>query len=56
MNFHIITLFPKAFDSYINESIVARAVKDKKIKPKLNIFEILRRKRKEEKEGEGKDE
>lgn len=35
MNFHIITLFPKAFDSYINESIVARAVKDKKIKIKF---------------------
>ncbi len=35
MNFHIITLFPNAFDSYINESIVARAVKDKKIKIKF---------------------
>ena len=32
MNFHIITLFPKAFDSYLNESIIARAIKDKKIK------------------------
>lgn len=31
MTFHIITLFPKAFDSYINESIIARAIKDKKI-------------------------
>jgi tRNA (guanine37-N1)-methyltransferase len=32
MNFHIITLFPSAFDSYLNESIIARAIKDKKIK------------------------
>lgn len=32
MNFHIITLFPGAFDSYLNESIVARAIEDKKIK------------------------
>lgn len=32
MNFHIITLFPKSFDSYINESILGRAIKDKKIK------------------------
>lgn len=32
MNYHIITLFPTAFDSYINESIIARAIEDKKIK------------------------
>lgn len=32
MHFHIITLFPKAFDSYINGSILGRAVKNKKIK------------------------
>lgn len=32
MNFHIVTLFPVAFDSYLNESIIARAIKDKKIK------------------------
>lgn len=32
MNFHIITLFPGIFDSYINESILARAQKKKKIK------------------------
>ncbi len=32
MNYHIVTLFPNAFDSYLNESIVARAIKDKKIK------------------------
>src|SRR3989344_5379457 len=32
MNFHIITLFPTTFDSYLNESIIARAIEDKKIK------------------------
>jgi tRNA (guanine37-N1)-methyltransferase len=32
MNFHIITLFPNAFDSYLNESIISRAIEDKKIK------------------------
>jgi len=32
MNFHIITLFSTAFDSYLNESIIARAIKNKKIK------------------------
>ena len=32
MRFHIVTLFPTAFDSYLNESIIARAIKDKKIK------------------------
>lgn len=32
MRFHIITLFPGAFDSYLNESILARAIEDKKIK------------------------
>jgi tRNA (guanine37-N1)-methyltransferase len=31
MNFHIITLFPESFDSYINSSIIGRAVKNKKI-------------------------
>lgn len=31
MNFHIITLFPEMFDSYIHESILGRAIKDKKI-------------------------
>jgi len=30
MNFHIITIFPKIFDSYFNESIIKRA-RDKKI-------------------------
>ena len=32
MNFHVITLFPHAFDSYLGESILKRALKDKKIK------------------------
>lgn len=32
MNFHIITLFPKSFDSYLGESILKRAIEDKKIK------------------------
>lgn len=32
MNFHIITLFPEAFGSYLNESILARAIREKKIK------------------------
>ncbi len=35
MRFHIVTLFPKAFDSYLNESIIARAIKDRKIKVKF---------------------
>src|SRR3989344_3812198 len=35
MIFHIITLFPNSFDSYINESILARAIKTKKIKIKF---------------------
>ena len=32
MNFHIVTLFPKAFSSYLGESILKRAIEDKKIK------------------------
>lgn len=35
MNFHIITLFPEMFGSYLNESIVARAQKEKKISVKF---------------------
>ncbi len=35
MTFHIITLFPQAFDSYIGESIIKRAIEDKKIKIKF---------------------
>src|ERR1035437_9405592 len=32
MQFHIITLFPDSFDSYLGESILSRAILDKKIK------------------------
>ncbi len=32
MNFHIITLFPGSFASYLDESILKRAIEDKKIK------------------------
>jgi tRNA (guanine37-N1)-methyltransferase len=32
MRYHIITIFPEMFDSYLKESIIGRAVKDKKIK------------------------
>lgn len=32
MHFHIITLFPDAFTSYLGESILKRAIEDKKIK------------------------
>ena len=32
VNFHIITLFPEAFSSYLNESILARAIKEKKVR------------------------
>ncbi len=35
MIFHIITIFPESFDSYLNESILARAVKNKKIQVKF---------------------
>ncbi len=31
MRFHVITIFPEMFDSYLTESILGRAVKDKKI-------------------------
>lgn len=32
MHFHVVTLFPKAFDSYLGESILKRAIVDKKLK------------------------
>jgi len=32
MNFHIVTLFPEMFDSYLKESILGRAIKQKIIK------------------------
>lgn len=35
MNFHIITLFPESFDSYINASIIGRAINNKKIRIKF---------------------
>ncbi len=35
MNFHIVTLFPEMFDSYLSESILARAIKEKKISVKF---------------------
>lgn len=35
MKFHIVTLFPGAFDSYLSESILKRAIEDKKIKVKF---------------------
>lgn len=35
MTFHIITLFPSAFDSYLGESILKRAIEDGKIKVKF---------------------
>ncbi len=31
MRFHIITLFPESFDSYLKESIIGRAIKEKRI-------------------------
>ncbi len=31
MNFHIITIFPEMFDSYLDKSIIARAIKGKKM-------------------------
>ncbi len=36
MNFHIVTLFPDSFQSYLHSSIIGRAVKDKKIK--INFY------------------
>lgn len=35
MTFHIISLFPDAFTSYLDESILKRAIEDKKIKVKF---------------------
>ncbi|MBI2087060.1 MAG: tRNA (guanosine(37)-N1)-methyltransferase TrmD [Candidatus Zambryskibacteria bacterium] len=32
MHFHLVTLFPKSFDSYLGESILKRAIEDRKIK------------------------
>ncbi|MDP2638925.1 MAG: tRNA (guanosine(37)-N1)-methyltransferase TrmD [Candidatus Azambacteria bacterium] len=38
MRFDIITIFPKIFDSYLNESILKRAQKNKKIK--INVVNL----------------
>lgn len=35
MIYHVITLFPQSLDSYLNESILKRAIQDKKIKVKF---------------------
>jgi len=35
LTYHIITLFPEMFDSYLNESILKRAIKNKKIAVKF---------------------
>jgi len=35
MRFHIITIFPEIFDSYLNESIIGRAIKNKIISIKF---------------------
>jgi tRNA (guanine37-N1)-methyltransferase len=35
MTFHLITLFPESFDSYVGASIIGRAVRNKKIKIKF---------------------
>lgn len=35
MHFHIITIFPDIFDSYLNESIIGRAIKENKISVKF---------------------
>ena len=35
MTFHVITIFPEMFSSYLGESILARAIKEKKIKVKF---------------------
>lgn len=35
MNYHVITIFPEMFTSYLGESILARAIKEKKISVKF---------------------
>ena len=35
MTFHILTIFPKLFEPYLNESIIGRGVKNGKIKTKI---------------------
>jgi len=36
MRFHIITIFPEIFDSYLKEGMIGRALKNKKIKIKTH--------------------
>ncbi|MDP2789094.1 MAG: tRNA (guanosine(37)-N1)-methyltransferase TrmD, partial [bacterium] len=47
MRFHIITIFPEMFDSYLKESILGRAIADKKISVKfynpLDFCELKKR-------------
>ena len=38
MIFHLITIFPKIFSAYLNESILGRAQKDKKVE--INIYNL----------------
>ena len=35
MTFHVITIFPDIFNSYLNESIIGRAIKNKLIEIKF---------------------
>lgn len=52
MTFHIITLFPGAFESYLGESIIKRAIEDKKIRVKFydpKDFEKNKKKRVDDK-------
>ena len=35
MTFHVVSIFPETFDSYLKESIIGRAIKNKKIKIKF---------------------
>lgn len=35
MNFHIVTLFPDSFESYLGASIIGRAIKEKRIRVKF---------------------
>jgi tRNA (guanine37-N1)-methyltransferase len=43
MRFHIITIFPEMFDSYLKESIIGRAIKEKKISIKFyNLRDFIK--------------
>lgn len=45
ITFHLISLFPHSIDSYLRESIIARAIKKKKLKIKVyNPFDFLGKK------------